>query len=145
MQGPKISKNSPFAHHSTTLWSYIFATKAFIDNRKKLVKRQYLSHMFLQYGELRPTIAETDWRVWGTPANFNRFRVLAALLDGMLVVGVSQTLRRWTETQPIFGRAAITLGIGPHSSYHYFTFHLQSQVVLSVATRQFTTWLRLHG
>ena len=35
-----------------------------------------------------------SWRVWGTPANFNGFRVLAALLHGTLVVGVSQTLRR---------------------------------------------------
>ena len=41
--------------------------------------------------------AEICWRVWGTPANFNGFRVLAALLHGTLVVGVSQTLRRWTE------------------------------------------------
>jgi len=40
--------------------------------------------------------AEICWRVWGTPANFNGFRVLAALLRGILVVGVSQTLRRWT-------------------------------------------------
>ena len=29
--------------------------------------------------------------VWGTPANFNGFRVLAALLHGTLVAGVSQT------------------------------------------------------
>jgi len=35
--------------------------------------------------------AEIFWRVWGTPANFNGFRVLAALLHGTLVVGVSQT------------------------------------------------------
>jgi len=41
--------------------------------------------------------AEICWRVWGTPANFNGFRVLAALLHDTLVVGVSQTLRRWTE------------------------------------------------
>jgi len=36
--------------------------------------------------------------------------------DWKLVAGVSQTLRRWTEgaTCPTFGRAAITLGIGPH-------------------------------
>jgi len=38
--------------------------------------------------------AEICWRVWGTPANFNGFRVLAALLHGTLLVGVSQTLRR---------------------------------------------------
>jgi len=32
--------------------------------------------------------------VWGTPANFNGFRVLAALLHGTLLVCVSETLRR---------------------------------------------------
>ena len=36
-----------------------------------------------------PLTAEICWRVWGTPANFNGFRVLAALLHGTLVVGVS--------------------------------------------------------
>ena len=41
-----------------------------------------------------PVTAEIRWRVWGTPANFNGFRVLAALLHGTLVVGVSQALRR---------------------------------------------------
>jgi len=39
-------------------------------------------------------VAEIGWRVWGTLANFNGFRVLAALLPGTLLVGVSQTLRR---------------------------------------------------
>jgi len=38
--------------------------------------------------------AEMDAVVWGTPVNFNGFRVLAALLHGTLVVGVSQTFRR---------------------------------------------------
>ena len=38
--------------------------------------------------------AEIVSLVWGTPGNFNWFRVLAALLHGNLVVGVSQTLRR---------------------------------------------------
>ena len=41
--------------------------------------------------------AEIGPVVWGTPANFNGFRVLAALLHGSQVVGVSQTMRRWTE------------------------------------------------
>jgi len=50
--------------------------------------------MSSQYGELGPLVAEIRWRVWGTPANFKRFRILAALLHGTLVVGVSQTLRR---------------------------------------------------
>ena len=34
---------------------YVFAIKARIDNRKKLVKQQYLLYMSPQYGELRPT------------------------------------------------------------------------------------------
>jgi len=35
--------------------------------------------------------AEIDPVVWGTPANFNGFRVLAALLHGSQAVSVSQT------------------------------------------------------
>jgi len=128
--------------------------------------------------------AEICWPVWGTPANFNGFRVLAslqqrrrspkanqtlhdvwpspwlvryiytfgsscpltefcpvqnslfvqvlrspiltALLHGTPSTGVSQTLRRGTRNEitelsqrapPIFDRATITLGIGPHSSF----------------------------
>jgi len=54
--------------------------------------------MSSQYGELTgPLAAEICWRVWGIPANFNGFRVLAALLHGTQVVGISQTLRRSTE------------------------------------------------
>jgi len=38
--------------------------------------------------------AEIGPVVWGTPANFNGFRAMAALLHGNPVVGVSQILRR---------------------------------------------------
>ena len=41
-----------------------------------------------------PLAAEIGPVVWGTPANFNGFCVLAALLHGTLVVGVSQMLQR---------------------------------------------------
>jgi len=71
------------------LLGYIFETKSRIDNQKKLNKQQY-PQMFSQYGEL--LAAEIVLLVWGTPAN--GFRVLAALLHGTLVVGVSQTWRR---------------------------------------------------
>ena len=53
--------------------------------------------MSSQYGELRsvgPLAAEIGLPVWSTPANFNGFRFLAALLHGSQVVGVSQTLWR---------------------------------------------------
>jgi len=50
-----------------------------------------------------------------------RSRILATLLHGTPAVGLIQTLQGITELSqrapPIFGWAAITLGIGPHSSY----------------------------
>jgi len=131
-----------------------------------------------------PLATEIDWRVWGTPANFNGFCVLqrrrspqanqtlhdlwsspglvhyvyifggfcpltefcavqnwlyvqalrppilASLLHGTSAAGVSQTLQRGTRngitelsqrTRPIFGWAAITFGMGPHSSFSQTT------------------------
>jgi len=44
-----------------------------------------------------PLAAKIDLVVWCTPANFNGFRFLAALLDSTPAVGVSQTKRHWTE------------------------------------------------
>jgi len=46
---------------------YIFATKACIDNRKKLVKQQYLPYMSPQYGELRPTSGSDRFVSLGHP------------------------------------------------------------------------------
>jgi len=64
--------------------------------------------------------AEIGLPVWGTPVNFNGFRVLAALLRGTLVVGVSQTLRRWTEGATYIRQGDHHVGIGPHSSSFFF-------------------------
>jgi len=72
----------------------IFATKAYIDNRKKVVKQQYLLHMSSNMVNFGSLTAEIHSGAWGTPVNFSGFRVFAALLHGTLVVGVSQTLRR---------------------------------------------------
>jgi len=90
----KIAKKSPSAHHRTTLSGYIFATKAHIDNRKKVLSSNISSrrrHKMVNFGLIAAEIGPV---VWGTPANFNGFRVLAALLHSSQVVGVSQTLRR---------------------------------------------------
>jgi len=73
----------PSGHHRTTLSGYIFATKARIDNRKKLLISDMSStcpHNMVNFGLLT---AEIYWRVWGTPANFNALRILAALLHGI--------------------------------------------------------------
>jgi len=89
------TKKLPSGYHRRTLLGYIFATKARIDNRKKnLLSSNTLStysHNMVNFG---PLAAEICPVVWGTTANFNGFRVLAALLHGTPVLGVSQTLRR---------------------------------------------------
>jgi len=94
---------------------YIFATKAHINNWIKLFKQQYLLHMSPQYGELQPTSGWDVSLVWGTPGNFNGFRVFAVLLHGTLVVGVSQTLHGWTE-------GATYIRQGSHHVGHWPTF-----------------------
>jgi len=62
-----------------------------------------------------PLAAEIKPVVWGTPANFNRFRVFAALLHGSQVSGISQTLRHWTE-------GATYIQQGGHHVGHWPTF-----------------------
>ena len=73
-------KKSPFLHHRTTLSGCIFAAEAYIDNRKKMLNtdnNSTCSHHMVNFSLLT---AEICWRVWGTPANFNGFCVLACLL-----------------------------------------------------------------
>jgi len=51
---------------------YIFATKARIDNRKKLVKQQYVP-------TIGPLAAEIGLPVWGTPCKFQRLSRLGSV------------------------------------------------------------------
>jgi len=91
----KIAKKSPSAHHRTTLSGYIIATKARIDNRKKnLLSSDTSATCPDNMVNFVPLAAEINPVVWGTPANFNGFRILEALLHGSQVLGFSQTFRR---------------------------------------------------
>ena len=81
-------------HHRTTLSGYIFAMKARIDNRKKNLLSSNISstrppHNMVNFG---PLAGEIDPVVRGTPANFNGFRVLAALLQRRRSTEANQTL-----------------------------------------------------
>jgi len=84
-------KNMPSAHHRTTLSGYIFATKACIDNPKKLAKQQYLLHMCSQYGELQPS-NDWDWLAsFGHPSKCQRVLHL-----GLVIFAIwSITFNRW--------------------------------------------------
>jgi len=71
-------------------------------------------HNMVNFG---PLAAEICWRICGTPA---KFRVLAALLHGTLVVGVSQTLRHWTEGATYILQGGHHVRHCPDSSLHEF-------------------------
>ena len=109
------TQKSPFAHHRTTLSAYIFTTKACTDNRKKNFLSSYVSsrcsHNMVNFGLLAAEIGPV---VWGTPANFNGFHVLAALLHGSQVVGISQT--------SALNRGRHLCSAGDHNVRHWPTF-----------------------
>ena len=75
---------------------------------KKLVKQQYLLHMSPQYGE--PLAAEIVSLVWGTPGNFNGFRVLSTFLQRRRSTEVNQTLH-YVWPSPGLVRYIYTFGI----------------------------------
>jgi len=78
-------------------------------------------HNMVNFGPLTVKIC---WRVWGTPANFNWFRVLAALLHGTIVVGVSQTLRRSTQGATYIRQGGHHVGHWPTSLLDFFLAHV---------------------
>jgi len=88
----KVAKN----RHLGTIWQLcraIFSQLRHVSTiGKKLLSINISStfpHNMVNFG---PLAAEIVSLVWGTPGNFNGFRVFAALLHGTLVVGVSQTV-----------------------------------------------------
>jgi len=160
----------------------LYLRKGMYRQSKKMLNSNISYRCYRNMANFGPLTAEICWRVWGTPTNFNGFRVLASLLQrrrsperrptklctmfdrllagtlyihfrglfpltefcpvqnslyvhvlrspilaalmhGTPAAGMSQTLRRGTRNgitelsqtaPPIFGRAAITLGICPH-------------------------------
>ena len=74
-----------------------------------------------------PLAAEIVSLVWGTPANFNGFRALAALLHGTPVLGIRQTFRRWTE-------GATYIRQGGHHVGHWPTFLLSVTLLMYLQT-----------
>jgi len=151
MQDPKSRQKSPSGHHRTNLSGYIFATKAHIDNRKKLVKQQYLLHMSSQYGELRPTSGWDRFVSLGHPCNFNGFRVLAALLHSIPVAGVSQTLRRWPEGATYIRQGGHHVGHWPtflvifSNNRHVLLRYTQCRMIITPLAYLMNCMSKLHG
>ena len=91
------AKKSPKIRHLGTIVQLCRAISSQLrhisTSGKKVVKQQYPPTCRYNMVNFGPLAAKIFSLVWGTPANFNGFCVLAALLHCTLVVGVSQTLR----------------------------------------------------
>jgi len=111
-KSPKIRHLSTIAQLRRAISSQLRYVSTVGKNLLNINTSSTCAHNMVNFGPLR---AENGLGVWGTPANLNGFRVLAALLHVTLVVGVRQTLRSWTE-------GAIYIRQGGHHVWHWPTF-----------------------
>ena len=133
------------------VWLYLRNWGTYRQSETNLLSTNISStcpHSMVNFG---PLAAEIVSLVWGTPANINGFGVLAALLHGTVVVGVSQILRRWTE-------GATYIRQGGHHVGNWPTFLVKDVVYQVDIDRVWVTeclsgtgspgssakWLRLH-
>jgi len=95
------------------------------QSEKKLVKQQYLLHMSSYYGELRPTSGWDLLASLGDPCKFQRVSRFGSVTARHSVVGVSQTVRRWTE-------GANYIRQGGHHVGHWPTFLVEIWIIATL-------------
>ena len=111
-------RNSPSGHHRTTLSGYIFATKAHIDNRENVLSSNISStchHNMVNFGPLAAemvSLFEAPLQISTGFASWQRYCTALQYWASAKLCGVGQ------RAPPIFGRAAITFGIGPHFQFY---------------------------
>jgi len=96
LAGNAVPKKSPKICHLGTIVQLCRAISSQLRHVSTIGKKILLNsnvsptcpYNMVNFG---PLAAEIVSLVWGTPGNVNGFHVLAALLHGTLVVGVSQT------------------------------------------------------
>jgi len=116
-------KNDAKNRHLGTIAQLCWAV-SYRQSEKNLLSTNTSSTCSRNMVNFGPLMAEIGSGVWGTPANFNGFRVLAVLLHGTLVVGVSQTLRCWPEGATYIRQGGHHVGQWP-TFYLLLLFHLQ--------------------
>jgi len=82
------------------------------QSEKNLLSSNIFSaHNMVNFGPLADEIISL---VWGTPGNFNGFRVFGSVTAQQFSSGRQPNCGVEQRAPPIFGRAAIRLGIRPH-------------------------------
>jgi len=98
IQESKIMQKLPSARHCTTLFGYIFTTKAHVDIQKKNLLNSNIfsrcSHNMVNFG---PLMTEIGWRVWDT-------QQISTSLSSWLCQCTDVTQRRSTKVCTMFGR-----------------------------------------
>ena len=77
------------AHRRTTIYSQLRHISTIRKNSLNSNISSTCPHNMANFG---PVMTDIGWRVWGTPANFKGFRVLASLLQRRRSTEVNQTL-----------------------------------------------------
>jgi len=110
----KLRKKSPSRHHRTTLLGCIFATKAYIDNWKKLLSSNTCPRTMVNFG---PLTAEIGSGVWGHPCKFQRVSRLGSVTARHSSSGRQPNFAALNRGRHLYSAGtAITSGIGPHSN-----------------------------
>jgi len=140
MCGTRLAENAgPKKLPKTAIWapSHNFV-KLYLHNQgtcrqseKNLSSSNMSSRCPHNMVNIGPLTAENDWQVWGISSYFSRYHVLAALLHGSQVVGVSQTaaLNR--------GRHLCSAGRPSHWALaHILVLHYFAKFVYNVVVKQ---------
>jgi len=128
----KIAKKSSSGHYPTTLSGYIFATKACIDNWKKLVKQQYLLHMSPQYGELCPTSGWDRFVSLGHPCKFQRVSCLGSVTARHSSSGRQSNFAALNRACHLYSAGWPSRALAHISSYFFSLHNYFSFIIVSV-------------
>ena len=91
---------------------------------------------------MRPLTAEIGWRVWGTPANFNGFRILASLLQRRQSPEANQTLHDVCPSPGLVDKIYTFGGSCPLTEFYRCKIHFTSKSCVLLLWLRYCTALQ---
>jgi len=139
------AKTLPKISHLVTIAQLCWAISSqlrHVSTIGKTVKQQYLLQMFLQYGELRSVSGWDRFTSLGNPANFNRFRVLASLLQRCRWPETNQTLHDVWPSSGLVHYIYILEGFCPWQNFGRCKVHFASKCCVLLYWQPYCTALQ---
>ena len=123
--GPKNRQNLAIrAPSHKFVWLYLRNEGTYRQSEKSLLNSNTSSTCPPSMANFGPLTAEIGSRVWGTPANFNGFRVLAALLHGTLA-GRQPNFAALNRRRHLYSTGRPSCWALAHISRFYCYFYIQ--------------------